>query len=272
MPEPKLTFHEESSPGEDLRHVARSLHNLFPTWDLRVFGAIDSTNAEARRIALTLGGDAWHRIVLADHQTEGRGRQGKTWMAEPETSLLVTMMAPVGVLRYHRTLMPLALGCWLMEGLESLGLDDVQVKWPNDVLVRGQKISGILCEMCGAALVMGIGVNLTQSREALPERDVREPQATSVAAETGEEFPGRLAASLTLLNALLASLEHPPEKDWILQRFRQSCATFGTAVSYKNTRGGVVTGIAEDIDETGALIVVDKDGVRQVIAQTLDPL
>jgi biotin-(acetyl-CoA carboxylase) ligase len=91
-----------------------------------------------------------------------------------------------------------------------------------------------------------------------------------VAAELGDLFPGRLAASLTLLNSMLASLEHPPERDWILQRYRSACATFGMAVSYKNTKGGVVTGLAEDIDEFGALTVVGNDGIRQKIAQSLD--
>jgi BirA family biotin operon repressor/biotin-[acetyl-CoA-carboxylase] ligase len=272
MPPPRLIFDDLSPPGEELRLVAQSVFNLFPSWDVRAFGEVDSTNAEARRLTLLMGGDAWPRVLLTDFQSAGRGRHGRAWQAPAGTSLLVTVMIPLALVRYTRTLMPLAYACWLTEGLESLGVPDVAVKWPNDVLVRGQKVAGILCETAGEALVAGLGVNLTQSRLELPERAAHEPQATSLALELGPEFPGRLAASLSLLNAVLASIEHPPGPDWILQAYRRRCVTFGTSVACRNSRQQTVAGIARDIDPTGALLV-EVEGCKTVaVTEVIEPV
>lgn len=255
MPQPKLMHSEISPPGEDLALAARSLFHLFPRWDMRVFGMVDSTNAEARRIALLFGGDAWQRLIVADHQTAGRGRNGRKWISPARKSLLATIMAPKAAFPVPPGLLPICVATWAEEGLLRTGLEGVELKWPNDLLVRGQKIGGILCETCGEAVLLGIGINIDQTREELPERSPLEPQATSIALELGERHPGRLACLISLAGAMLECIENPGKIETVLEHYRRRCVTFGQTVGFRDAILGHATGIARDIDDSGALIV-----------------
>jgi BirA family biotin operon repressor/biotin-[acetyl-CoA-carboxylase] ligase len=120
-------------------------------------------------------------IAVADHQTAGRGRLGRTWEAPPGTALLVSVLLrpPAG-----RALPQLALvaGVAVADALEHLTGLSVQIKWPNDVMLRRQKVAGILAEAREGAVVVGIGVNLNQTPEQLPDR------AGSLRTTTGREW------------------------------------------------------------------------------------
>ncbi|MBI5155561.1 biotin--[acetyl-CoA-carboxylase] ligase, partial [Candidatus Poribacteria bacterium] len=254
-------------PGEELRALGRAVFNLFPVWNVRVHGEIDSTNAEARRLSLLMGGDAWPRVILADHQTAGRGRRGRSWVAPPHSSLITTVMAPRSLFKIAPPLLPLAVGCWFMEGLERLEVPNVQVKWPNDLLAGGAKIGGILCETAAGALAVGVGINLTQSEEELPRRLETEPQATSVRLQLGARSPGWQSAALTLMSAFLENFEHPADAGWLLSRYRSRCVSLGTSVAFNDSRCGQVVGVAIGIDDTGALRVeTGSQGTRAVTA------
>lgn len=255
MPQPKLMHSDVSPPGEDLALAARSLFHLFPRWDMRVFGMIDSTNAEARRIALMFGGDAWQRLIVADHQTSGRGRNGRQWISPARKSLLATIMAPRGAFPFPPGLLPICMAVWAEEGLLRAGAEGVELKWPNDLLVRGRKIGGILCETCGDAVILGIGINIDQSQDELPERSLLEPQATSLRMELGDRHPGRLACLISLAGALLECIENPGILETTLANYRRRCVTFGQSVGFRDAILGHATGIARDIDDSGALIV-----------------
>ncbi len=270
MPKPAITVDQKTEVSEELQMLGRSVFNLFPHWDIRLFGELDSTNAEARRITLTLGGDAWARLILTDFQSQGRGRMERVWEAPPCSSLMATIMAPRKIFITPTSLLPLAVGCWLAEGLERNGVKDIAIKWPNDVLVTGQKIGGILCETSAAAILIGVGINLDQNREDLPERAPTEPQATSLKLVSGANYPGRLVASLTLMSALLESIENPPSAQWVLKTFRKMCCSFGTTVTFKDPLLGLTRGVAEEVDETGALIVNVEGHGRRLVTNMLD--
>ncbi len=265
MPEPKLTLSTKSPPGEDLALACKSLFHLFPKWDFRAHGEIDSTNSEARRISLETGGDAWPRVILADYQSEGRGRHGRTWVSPAQTSLLATVMAPRGSFPVPPSILPICMAVWAEEGLSRAGVPKTEFKWPNDLLVNGQKVAGILCETSAEAVLLGIGVNLEQQREDLPERSLKEPQATSLRLELGNNHPGRLAALLAITGAILESIENPGQMDPILDRYRDLCVSFGTTVAFRDHTLGQVAGEAETIDGSGALVVnVEGHGQRLV--------
>jgi BirA family transcriptional regulator, biotin operon repressor / biotin---[acetyl-CoA-carboxylase] ligase len=108
-------------------------------------------------------------IAVADHQTAGRGRLGKTWEAPPGSSLLVSVLLKPPP---DRAVPQVALvaGIAVADALELLTGLSVQIKWPNDVMLRRQKVCGILAEARDGAVVLGIGVNLTQGPAELPER------------------------------------------------------------------------------------------------------
>jgi BirA family biotin operon repressor/biotin-[acetyl-CoA-carboxylase] ligase len=120
-------------------------------------------------------------VAVADVQTAGRGRLGRTWEAPPRSSVLASILLqpPAG-----RPLPQLALvaGVAVADALEQLTGLSVQIKWPNDVMLRRTKVAGILAEAREGAVVLGLGVNVNQTREQLPER------AGSLRTATGLEW------------------------------------------------------------------------------------
>jgi BirA family transcriptional regulator, biotin operon repressor / biotin---[acetyl-CoA-carboxylase] ligase len=134
-------------------------------------------------------------IVVADHQTAGRGRLGRTWEAPPGKALLVSILLKPPQGRRVPEL-SLVAGVAVADAVEhSTGLA-VQLKWPNDVMLRRRKIAGCLAEVRDGAVVLGIGLNVNQSREELP------PNAGSLLTLTGREW-GRDQ----LLDSLLTDLD-----------------------------------------------------------------
>jgi BirA family transcriptional regulator, biotin operon repressor / biotin---[acetyl-CoA-carboxylase] ligase len=134
-------------------------------------------------------------LVVADHQTAGRGRLGRSWEAPPGKALLFSILLRPPSERNVPEL-SLVAGIAVADALErTLGLS-VQLKWPNDVMLRSRKVAGCLAEVRDGVVVLGIGVNVNQTREELPEH------AGSLLTLTGRE-----ADREALLSALLEDLE-----------------------------------------------------------------
>jgi BirA family biotin operon repressor/biotin-[acetyl-CoA-carboxylase] ligase len=107
-------------------------------------------------------------LVVADHQTAGRGRLGRSWDAPAGTALLISLLLRPPAER-HSPELSLVAGVGVADALErTLGLS-VQIKWPNDVMLRRKKIAGCLAEARDGAVVLGIGVNVGQTAEQLPD-------------------------------------------------------------------------------------------------------
>jgi len=121
--------------------------------DVRRFAEVDSTNRVAAD--LVRGGAVDGLVVVADHQTAGRGRQGRRWESEPGTSLLVSV-----VLRPVPALVTLAAGVAAAEACAAVAGAGVRLKWPNDVMADEGKLGGILSELVGDAAIVGLGMNL----------------------------------------------------------------------------------------------------------------
>jgi BirA family biotin operon repressor/biotin-[acetyl-CoA-carboxylase] ligase len=198
----------------------------------------DSTNERARELAA--GGAPHGTLVTADHQTAGRGRQGRAWIAAPGSALLMSV-----VLRRGNEALPLAAAVAVCEALPMRAL----VKWPNDIWIGGRKVAGILVE--GRPLegwaVLGVGVNVSASGLPPELQDV----ATSLRREglnsSNEEVLGRLLASLDRWLARPA-----PE---VLAAWRTRDALRGETVRWT---GG--SGQAAGVDDSGALLVDTASG------------
>jgi BirA family biotin operon repressor/biotin-[acetyl-CoA-carboxylase] ligase len=140
-------------------------------------------------------------VAVADEQTEGRGRLGRQWLAPAGTSLLVSVLLRPDVKPARLPELSLVAGRACAEAItEAAGLE-TEVKFPNDLLVRGRKVAGILAEASEGRVVLGIGVNVSQAAGELPA-EPRTP-ATSLLLETGRAFD-----RAELLVALLDRLEH----------------------------------------------------------------
>lgn len=195
---------------------------------------VGSTNALARELAA--GGAPHGTLVTAGHQSAGRGRSDRVWVAPPDSSVLMS-----AIVRPADPLLPLRAAVALCDVLTAV--PDVAIKWPNDVLIGGRKVAGILVEgrpQDGWA-VLGMGVNVT----AFPPEHA--DRATSVAAVGGSDS---VAATLdALLGALEGRITEPADE--LLEAWRERDALRGSQISWEP--GG--TGTAAGVDESGALLV-----------------
>ncbi|NDI14493.1 MAG: biotin--[acetyl-CoA-carboxylase] ligase, partial [Rhodobacteraceae bacterium] len=146
------------------------MSNNFPIgYDRRILASVDSTNAEAVRIAKTVSGPTW---ILGLRQTQGRGRRGRAWM-DPEGNFAGTLLLFPDGDPHSFALRSFVMSLALADSFETLFPHQVtcQLKWPNDALLNGAKVAGILLETVALsagqmALAIGVGVNLKNAPEA----------------------------------------------------------------------------------------------------------
>lgn len=235
----------------------------------RVLAVTDSTNAEAARIAA--GGLVAPEWILALQQTAARGRRGRSWV-NPEGNFSATLvMFPKGppeqaALRSFIAALALAdaLSC-------AIGRNDgISLKWPNDVLLNGGKVAGILLESASSGtglthLAIGVGVNLILA----PDPDQVEPDAQppiSVMEATGlrlspEEFLDLLAPAYAAREADFAARGFGPIRDAWLAR----AARLGQNITARTGRT-CLQGVFETVDDSGALVLKTADGPVAITA------
>ncbi|MFO7698409.1 MAG: biotin--[acetyl-CoA-carboxylase] ligase [Anaerolineae bacterium] len=227
---------------------------------LECYAVIDSTNRRATEWARDKAPDG--ALVLAEEQTAGRGRLGRRWHAPPGSALLMSLVLrpTLDPVQAQRATMVCSLGA--VQAIRQVAGLETQVKWPNDLVIAGRKVGGILTELGaeGKALthvVVGMGINVNLDASLLP--DVMVP-ATSLMAEAGTAV-----SRLELLCRLLEGVERrylrmqqgwSPHEEW-----RAHLSTLGTAVRV-GTPDEVIEGDAVDLDPDGALIVQGTDGKR----------
>lgn len=195
------------------------------------------------------------RVVVADHQTAGRGRAGRSWTDVPGAMLMFSaLLRDVPIER--APLVSLAAGLAVARAIGH----DARLKWPNDVLIGGRKVCGVLGEASGDHVVVGIGVNVAHAEGDLPA----ELGATSLAIAHGEA-PRRddlCAAILRELDAL-AGTDFLPE-------YRSLCETIGSRVRVELS-DGAFEGVAEGVNDDGSLVVDGKRVVAGDVVHLRDP-
>lgn len=203
----------------------------------------DSTNEEAKRKQGTLPHEC---IICARTQTAGKGRLGRTWCDAPGDSLLMSVLYKENI----PALLPLRAGLAVLDTLSCLGMDDVLLKWPNDVYVSGKKLCGILCEGSpGAYAVVGIGLNIGQRAFS--------PQLSGTATSLYSEGLDGIDTNELMLDiaAHLSRFYNLPDEE-IITRYRAACLNIGKTVT-----SGDVRGVCTDISGDGSLLVKTDDGV-----------
>jgi BirA family biotin operon repressor/biotin-[acetyl-CoA-carboxylase] ligase len=225
--------------------------------------SVDSTNAYAASLSDAEEGT----VVVAQEQTAGRGRLGRSWLSEKGKNLTFSVILKPGSPAEIGGLVSLLAGLAVAETLGSVGGLSPECKWPNDVLLGGRKVCGILTEstITGGTLtraIVGIGLNVNQT--AFPG-DLQ-PPPTSLMIETGHEF--NLTA---VLSALLGTLERrysdfrTGKYDTIIREWKKLSTTIGQTLSIKTGEGeirGLATGVAPD----GALLVEVNGSQRKIHA------
>jgi BirA family biotin operon repressor/biotin-[acetyl-CoA-carboxylase] ligase len=227
----------------------------------RHFRRTGSTNTIARELAAA--GAPHGTVVTAAEQTAGRGRQGRTWTAPPDSALLYS--AVLRPIEPRHSVLPLAVALAVCETAEILrpGIE-CQVKWPNDIHLDGRKLAGILIEarpQDGWA-VLGVGLNLTIGEDGFPE-ELRDRAISLFPAPSAVPY-GRVAstrnswaevAAGTVCERLGVWLE--AEAEAVLGAWRGRDALVGREVSWEKG-----SGVADGVDERGYLLVRLADGDR----------
>ncbi|HTY91273.1 MAG TPA: biotin--[acetyl-CoA-carboxylase] ligase [Methanocella sp.] len=219
-----------------------------------------STNVVARQVAER--GVEEGTVVIAETQSRGKGRLGRKWITKPGGLWMSVILKPA-IDPMHAPSITLLAAVSVTKALRGAGLEAV-IKWPNDVLVNGKKICGILTEMSAETdivnfIILGIGVNVNN--------DVPLETATTMKAELGREID-RVKFTQSLLETLEEDYLAFKDKGFtpILWSWRRYSDTLGrpVEVTYQDE---VITGLAQDVDEDGSLLVKTGDGsIRKIVS------
>ncbi|MEZ4600421.1 MAG: biotin--[acetyl-CoA-carboxylase] ligase [Syntrophotaleaceae bacterium] len=191
---PDILLPEEIRNGLDIRRIGREI--IF-------FSSTDSTNNRAHELALK--GASEGTVVLADAQTAGKGRLGRRWESPPGVNLYASVVLRPAIPPHHASQLTFLSAAAVARSVAQCSGLPPSVKWPNDVLLRGRKVAGLLNEIDAETerihyLILGIGVNLNMQPDQFPP-DLRYP-ATSLAMETGNKME-----RLPFVRALLENLD-----------------------------------------------------------------
>jgi BirA family biotin operon repressor/biotin-[acetyl-CoA-carboxylase] ligase len=241
------------------KQVQRGLKTAVVGKKLFVFESIDSTNACAKTLAET--GTPEGTVVVAEHQTSGRGRLGRAWISDPGTSLLFSVVLRPTLPKELSGFLTFFSAVFIARALEEVSGRNVECKWPNDILINGKKCCGILLENSFAQnrldfSVIGIGINVNQSRF---EGDLAD-RATSLFKEFGVKFDRAKLLQMLLQEAdgLLARLKEGKTNE-IMEEWTRRCSMFGKPVTVSHG-DDVISGTAVSLNPNGGLIVKTSDG------------
>ena len=248
-----------------------STHDLGQT--VHFFESLPSTNERAFQLAQE--GAEHGEVVVADQQTAGKGRRGRTWVSPPAVNLYFTAILRPDLPPQRAPELTLVAAVALAETLIEAGAA-ASIKWPNDVQVGGKKVGGILLELSADSEVihfvtLGMGINLNATAADF-EGELAE-SATSLMEARGQRVPRALftAALWTRLEHWLdlhAEMGFAP----VRTRWKELSATLGAEVLVKTDRTEL-RGIAEDVDVSGALLVRREDGtLERVLAGDVEQL
>lgn len=202
-------------------------------------------------------------MLVTDHQTGGRGRLDRSWQTPAGSALTFSVLLRLQVPPGRWPWLPLLAGLAVRGGLADCGLA-AGLKWPNDVLVEGRKIAGILAERVesehGPAAILGMGINVEMSAEELPV-----PTATSLRVEGNDTDRAELLVAIVdRLDDLLPLLPDPP--DPLRRQYLEACVTLGLTVRAELPAGRELTGVAAGVDDSGRLLVDPGTGAVAIAA------
>ena len=243
-------------------------HEIATGLKARVFGhkliyhheSISSTNDSA--YILAEDGAPEGTLVVAESQTKGKGRMSRQWVSPKGGGIYMSLILRPDAEADEIPAITLIAASAVARALKKICGMDAEVKWPNDILLSGKKLCGILTEIKAQPdrvdfLVLGIGVNVNTSADKLP------PEATSI-----KEYLGRDAGRLDLVRQMLLDLEdvYSVFRRRGFSALRDECKKLSSVLGKKvriEEHRRLITGTAVDIDEKGALMIKGDDGVLQ---------
>lgn len=252
---------------QELHYGKAGIQSLIQTQflgkDLRFYSEVDSTNTQLKKLAQE--GAQEGLAVIADTQTQGKGRRGRTWMSSPGKGIWLSVLVRPHLHPALSQSLTLAAAVAVCRALASLKIMGLGIKWPNDIMVEGRKLCGILTEMAAEGenvswVIIGVGVNVNHKEEDFPQELSHTATSVKMAlGEKGELERCRLAANL--LNELeavyLEYIRNGPDR--MLEEWRSWSNVLGKEVRLLSP-DGETRARALDVLEDGRLRVKKEDG------------
>lgn len=225
---------------------------------------IDSTNNQAKILARQ--GAQEGLLVIAECQTQGKGRLGRNWQSPAGTGIWMSLILRPSILPRYASQLTLLAGLSMCEVIQEVTGLDAQIKWPNDIVIHGKKVCGILTEMSAEMegvnyIVIGIGVNVNSGY--FPESL---PYASSLAIEGRKEYPRKIIIKKFLETFEVDYKRYKQHNDLaeIMTRYKKNCITLHRTVKLLIGDEAILAE-ATDINHEGELVVTLEDGTRKVI-------
>jgi BirA family biotin operon repressor/biotin-[acetyl-CoA-carboxylase] ligase len=229
--------------------------------EIQVFEETTSTNDVMARLAR--GGVKEGVVVFAESQSKGRGRMGRRWISPARKGLWFSVLLRPAIQPQAATQLTIAAATALARAITLQAGIVPEIKWPNDLLIRGKKIAGILTEMSAEVdhlkeVILGIGIDVNLESHEFPA--ALRKIATSIRIETGQ-MVDRAGLAVSVLRELDRDYERIKrgEFDVVAEQWQQHCTTIGSQVSIR-VGDRVVRGRAESLDADGALLLRGQHG------------
>jgi BirA family biotin operon repressor/biotin-[acetyl-CoA-carboxylase] ligase len=264
VPEPSPSPSSDPSRAPlDGPALATALTADSPLWrSLEVVPEIGSTNAALLAAAADDAPEG--TVLVAEHQVTGRGRLDRVWASPPGAGITVSFLLRPDVPSARRGWLPLLTGVALAEAVGEVPGVRASLKWPNDLLAAGgTKLAGILAEVGGGAVVVGVGLNVSTRADELPET------GTSLALAAGRPVD-RGAVLLQFLRGFerrylaWAQALGDPVSSGLAHDYLAWCSTVGADVVVTLPDGSTLEGVAESVDWDGRLVVRTAEGVVEL--------
>ena len=226
---------------------------------------LDSTNIEIARLAVN--GAAHGTVVVADEQTAGKGRRGRKWQSPAGENIYMSILLRPDCVPDRAPMLTLVMAYSVAKVMRELGFADIQIKWPNDLVLSGKKICGILTEMKLKAseidyVVVGVGINVNTSKFPEELKDT----ATSLYLESGRTFDRK-----TVVQSIVSHFEQAygdfletQNLSFLRDEYNNMLVNVGKEVRVLEP-GNEYTAYAQGINSEGELLVRTKEGEEKLI-------
>jgi BirA family transcriptional regulator, biotin operon repressor / biotin---[acetyl-CoA-carboxylase] ligase len=247
-----------------------------PGWRNELWDTINSTNTRAAELAAE--GAPEGVVVLARHQSAGRGRLGRAWVSPVDAGLYMSLIVRPKRPTAQIPLLTFAAGVAVADAIRSVANIEVGLKWVNDIIFEHRKVGGILAEMPASrasanvteassaqppAVIVGIGINVNLKIEDIPEELTTRIDSLSRISGNNED-PNAIAASIAKGLEDTYQLLEPERNHELTDRWRKLSITIGQDIITENSERRI-EGKAIDITDSGALIVESADGKRHTL-------
>lgn len=236
---------------------------------LEVLWSVGSTNTLLMERANPPVGSC--EALLAEYQTAGRGRRGRSWLAPPGGAICLSQSWVFPEVPRDLGALGLVIGVCALRALGALGLQNVRLKWPNDLLVGDNKLGGVLIELRAesggpACVVIGVGLNVALGSDLIATLARSGPTPTDLVA-SGLERPSRNAVAAALIGSVVAGLLEFSREGLrpFIEEWRDADALRGREVSIQAGEGSI-RGLARGVDVQGALLVETPQGLQRFIS------